>query len=177
MNSVELVEHQMITAMFIDSHRPDHRYMSRATFAEYHVSVDQPLFRSIALDLKSQGITKTSMSDMGLLVRLHSDAHKNALNRILKNLGATTFSVDWDTKRILTDADKVEDALFPCPENWMLASFAKPGAKDSLPTTTVSDRIGRDHLQTAATEGPWTKAGVIVGILALIATVAISALS
>jgi len=124
MNSVELAEHRMLVAMFIDSHRPDRRYMTRQDFADYHVDLEHALFRSIVTDLKSQGVVKAVPNGATYSVRLHADAHKEALSRILANLDADTFEVDWSTKRITHDGQAGDhDKLIPCPNSWMMLEF------------------------------------------------------
>lgn len=120
----------MLTAMFIDSHRPDRRYMTRQDFADYFVSVESVLYRGIVTDLRKQGIAKAQSDGATYRVRLHTEGHKAALARILKALSADTFSVDWQTKRILHDAQGGEiDSLIPTPDGWMLLTAEPKGKK------------------------------------------------
>ena len=180
MNSLELTEHRMLVAMVIDSHRPDRRYMSRKDFAEYHVEVEPALFRSIVLDLREQGVAKAVPTLGSYAVRLHANGHKEALARILKALDADTFTVDWDTKRIMHDALADDhDSLVPSPDMWMLMEM---DSKRKPPAVVGEHHAGKNFLAHAAhaaavsksNEGPWTKVGVIITALSLLAAIIIA---
>jgi hypothetical protein len=192
-NNVELAEHRLLVSMFIDSHRPDRRSMSRQDFqTDYSTTVDTRLFNSIVTDLRRQGLVKTSPDAGSFFVRLHSDAYKSALSRILLALNADAFEVDWDTKRIFTDADELDqDRLIPCPKLWVLITSEKRATAASDPIATSSQVAGRDinhfyapvagpgvsnNQPVESNESWWTRWGTIFGGLgALLAAVAILA--
>jgi hypothetical protein len=192
MNSLELAEHRLLVSMFVDAHRPDRRYLTQEDFQhDYQVDVDTRLFNSIVVDLRKQGIVKTSPQGGTYAVRLHGDGHKTALSRILKALDADTFEVDWQTKRISYDAEECgQDSLIPRPCHWMLLNSAtKEAAKLSAsasPHYSASQIVGRDinhfygdvvrqrvsNQNGKGGDGGWTKWGTIFGGLGVITAIA-----
>ncbi|UYY77749.1 hypothetical protein [Sphingomonas sp. R1] len=192
MNKVELAEHLLLVSMFIDSHRPDRRYMSRQDFeVDYNTSVDTRLFNSIVADLREQGLVKASPNAGSYFVRLHSNAYKIALQRILTSLDADVFEIDWETKRIVTDAEEwAQETLIPGLKLWVLLSREKIKSGGSVPIAQSSQVAGRDinHFY-GAVAGPgvinktgdskeswWTRwSTVFGGLSALLAILAILA--
>jgi hypothetical protein len=182
-NSLELVEHRLLVSMLVDAHRPDRRYMTRQDLqSDYHTDVDTRLFNSIVADLRKQGIVKATPQGGTYAVRLHSDAYKVALARILATLKADVFDVDWQTKRIITDAEEQDhDGLVPCLENWMLLTCDKKAASASTtpapatPSLTqtaardVNNFYGSIHGHGVSNrvekggDGWWTRWGTIFG--------------
>ncbi len=188
MNSLELTEHRILVSMFIDAHRPERRYVTRQDFlTDYHTEADTRLFNSIAMDLRKQGLAKVVPDRGTYAIRLHGDAYKAALSRILDTLKADTFEVDWQTKRILTDADESDhDSLIPCESGWMLLTCERKTSGSAIPTPASSQIAGRDINQffgpvygngvnqPIAGEGEswWSRWGTIFGGLSAILAVA-----
>lgn len=169
MNAVEVAEHRLLVCMFIDAHRPERRYMSREVFrSEYHTDLDTRLFNSIITDLRTRELVKATPTLGSWAVRLHHTAYGAALTVILRNIEADTFEVDWGTKRIVTDSPvQNKDELFPCANGWMLLTVQKKGVVTPAPVAPVQAPVPA----VSSSEGPWTKIGVIVAVLSLIAAV------
>jgi hypothetical protein len=178
MNAVEAAEHRLLVSVFIDAHRPDRRWLSRQDLqTEYHTDLDTRLFNSIVVDLRRDSILKTAPVNGTYAARLHGDAYKRALATILRTLDADTFEVDWQTKRIVTDAEVADkDKLIPRANGWMLLPInktAKPVTHEAVgcdATSPIAAPIARSE-SSSGREGPWTKWGVIIAGLGLLVAV------
>lgn len=181
MNRLELTEHRILVALFIDSHRPERRYMTRDNVhTDYHTDVEMRLFNSIVTDLRKRSIAKATPQGGTYAVRLHSDGYKEALATILRSLDADTFDVDWQTKRIITDTEGDDlSALIPCPNGWMVMQADRLGKLASAPIVREDDHnvVAPTVFSTSASnriEGPWTKWGVIIAVVGVLVTILIA---
>ncbi|WP_158258101.1 hypothetical protein [Sphingopyxis lindanitolerans] len=60
MNDVEKARNRLLIALFVDSHRPERRHLSREELqTEYFLTLDTPLFNSLAKELREAGLIKT----------------------------------------------------------------------------------------------------------------------
>ena len=191
MNGLERTQHRVLVGMFIDIHRPERRYMTRQDFqSDYYTQVDTRLFNSLASNLRKEGVVKAIPQGGTFAIRLHSDAYATVLGRILEALSASTFEVDWQNKRIITDGgEQNTDGLIPCPNHWMLLTCEK---KDGLvpmidvgPATkqaagrdinnfygTVHGGAIHNDVETSANDW-WTRWGTIFGGASVIVTMGV----
>jgi hypothetical protein len=170
--------------------------LPRDLLADYSTNVDIKLFNSIVSEFREENIVKVNSSEGTYAVRLRADAYANVLGRILTAVDADTFDVDWQTKRIMTDARKrgFEDVV-ACQNQWMLLTVESKG--DDIPnrasaeTPDLSTQIaGRDinhfygsvhgngieNSTSDARENWWARWGTIFGGIGVaVAVLAIAA--
>lgn len=195
MNDVEKARTKLLIGLFVDSHRPEKRYLSREQLqSEYFLTLDTPLFNSLAKELKDAGLVKTYPDRATYLVKMRSDAHASALSRILNALDAESFSVNWQGQRIGTDADSElsRELMKAIPDDWLLLTWAKDNpAPTTAPSPPTSQNISaaRDVIMVGSNvhgssiagrhEGKsdsWARWGTIFGgIGALVAAAALAA--
>src|SRR3546814_752615 len=128
MNQVEIARAKLLIALFVDSHRPDKRSLSREQIeSEYFTRLDTPLFNSLVTEFRRSGLVKAYPDRATYFVRLRTDAHATALNHILNSLDAKTFDVNWQGQRIGTDADAelANELLAAIPDGWLLMTYEK----------------------------------------------------
>lgn len=134
MNDVDRARNRLLIGLFVDSHRPERRYLSREQLqAEYSLKLDTPLFNGLTEELRDAGLIKAYPDRATYFVRLRTDAHAAALGRILQALEADSFTVNWQGQRIGTDADDElsQELLTTIPEGWLLMTYAQQKASAS----------------------------------------------
>jgi len=191
MNQLDVARNKLLIALFVDSHRPERRHLSREQLqTEYFLKLDTRLFNSLAKELRDGGLIKTYPDRATYLVRLRSDAHAAALSRILAAIDAESFSVNWQGQRIGTDAESElsKELLMAIPDGWLLMTYAKAKptmAAASTPALAQQISAARDviviggnvHDSTIAgserdNSTGWTKWGTIFGGLGLLVAIA-----
>lgn len=142
MNSVELLEHRILIALYITKcsypSNPFQRWISREELHRtFHIEAEPNMFRSIVLGFKDEGLARTSNDARVLMICLNPNGMKEALKRILKALNADTFDVNAKQERILTDAENKDEKLIPTPNGWMLMHCEKIGATTPAPAAAT----------------------------------------
>ncbi|MHA4837201.1 hypothetical protein [Sphingopyxis sp. MSC1_008] len=149
MNDVEKARNKLLIALFVESHRPERRQLSREQLqSEYFLKMDTPLFNGLAKELRDAGLIKIYPDRATYVVRLRSDAHAAALGRILAAIDAESFNVNWQGQRIGTDADSElsRELLKAIPDGWLLLTWAKD---DPAPTTPTHSPLTSQHISAA----------------------------
>lgn len=199
MNQVELAEHRLTVALFLDMEKQADQWLDRdRAESEYNVKLTERLFASIVHELESRGWAITWTDIVGgeerTAAMLNRQRHAQVLKRILEAIQADTFEVDWQTKRILTDAEHLDsDRMMPCPNGWMLLFCERTKPKEDGPSIQQREESQpqKDGFQLAAgginnfygpatqnhgvqsSESSWTKWGTIAGIIGVLLAVVI----
>ncbi|MFX4087508.1 hypothetical protein ACKU27_20680 [Sphingobium yanoikuyae] len=141
LNDVELAQHRMLVALFIDATGHEDRWIDRARLkSEYNVDLSERLFTSIAHGFKRSGWVELSeeMNDgkLEIAVFVRSTAYARVQNEILDTLGAKSFDVNYEYGRITTDARPEEQGkMIPCRQGWLIMTIDREeSARPSVPT-------------------------------------------
>lgn len=194
LNSVELAEHRLTVAMFLDMEKQADQWLDRDRLErDYNVKLTERLFASITGEMGGRGWAETWVEveegEEKSAAFLKTEKHAKVLRRILDNLDAKTFEVDWQTKRIATDALSDDaDNLIPCPNGWMICQLerANPQPAQPRPPRAATGAAPAGSTYTAARDinnfyGPatqnhhapsgenwWAKWGTIAGIVGVL---------
>lgn len=199
MASFEDDENRVLIALYIESQKAGGQLLGLSELAaQYNVHVSLGTLKAVAGNLETQGYSHGYQSWDDIYLGLKDAGLRPVLSLILAYLDATCFDVSWKHERITTDALKRRDipgregwtmlywenegriAPAPAPANpagWAGVPWPE---KRSGPATVAGDYIVHNHAAgssghvykgSVATggEGGWTKTGVIVAVVALLA--------
>jgi hypothetical protein len=176
MNTVVRTELRVLVSLFVASHNPEGGWLSRDLLAkDYATDLDPRMFKSIIWELHRRRLVELDVIDDQLMACLKDEAYADALKTVLEILEADEFKVDWKRERILTDAKGDKDALLGVPEGWMVLTL-EPKKSPTPPPVKVPIPAGvlipsQAVSMPKPSEGPWTKAGVVVGVIAIVVSV------
>src|SRR3546814_12182857 len=98
MNQVEIARAKLLIALFVDSHRPDKRSLSREQIeSEYFTRLDTPLFNSLVTEFRRYGLVKAYPDRETYFVRLRTDANARSEERRVGREGVSTCRSRWLT--------------------------------------------------------------------------------
>ena len=182
MNSVQQTEIRVLVALFVISHEPDGGWLSRDRLAKDFASdLDPKLFRSIVSQFERKHLVELAIVEDSITARLNDAAYVEVLKQILDVLGADEFRVDWKRERVITDAKGDNVAFLGLPVGWLIMTLEPKKEPVTAPMVPIKMPIpagipipSQAIAAPKVIEGPWTRAGVIVAVLALFATVVLA---
>jgi hypothetical protein len=137
----ELAERNVLAALFIDSHRSGDRLLDAEELARlYHIHVSEKWFAAIVAELKAEGMVMTYADKESSSAVLVDGGYKAARQRVLEQLGAASFQVDWNKEEILTDAEYPD--RYPLPIGWKWLQYDSDNRKPKASPRPIAEVQG-----------------------------------